>query len=138
MEAIIMNAQSTKSNLLRRSLQADSAVSALSGLILIVAAKPLAVLLGVRVPVILIGLGISLLIYAAGLFRNARRESISQTEAMLTVILNGAWVVGSAIVIFMGVLTLLGNWLVAIVADVVLIFAVLQFWGIRKLRQAKL
>jgi hypothetical protein len=133
-----MEAQSSKSNLLRRALQADSAVSALSGLILIVAAKPLSVFLGVRLPAILIGVGISLLLYAAGLFRNARRENINQTEAILTVILNGAWVAGSAIVIFMGVLTTIGNWLVAIVADVVLLFAVLQFVGIRKLQQGRL
>jgi len=82
-----------------------------------------------------IGIGIALLVYAAGLLLNARREQIKLQEAWLAVIMDAAWVVGSMILIFAGVLTTAGNWLVAIVADIVLLFAVLQFFGIRRLRQ---
>ncbi len=130
-----MNPQNTKSNLLRRALEANGAFSALSGIILIVASKRISVLIGVNAPSILIGIGISILVYAAVLFRNARRPAINQTEAILAVILDGTWVVGSAILTFAGVLSTTGNWVTAVVADIVLLFGVLQVFGIRKLRQ---
>ena len=132
-----MSAQITKSNLLRRALQANGVFSALSGIILIVAAKPLSTRLGLTLPSILIGVGVSLLVYAAGLFRSGRRETINQVEAYLAVILDAAWVVGSAVVIFAGVLTTTGNWVVAIVADVVLLFALLQIYGLRQMQQER-
>ncbi|MGH7455699.1 MAG: hypothetical protein ACRENG_30365, partial [bacterium] len=60
---------------------------------------------------------------------------IKLQEAWLAVVLDAAWVIGSAILIFAGTLSTTGNWLVAIVADIVLLFAVLQFFGIRRLQQ---
>lgn len=132
-----MNTQKTKPDLLRRALQANGAFSALSGVILIIAAKPLSILLGLTMPSILIGVGISLLIYAASLFRNARRATINQAEAWIAVILDTGWVAGSAVLIFAGVLTTTGNWIVAIVAGIVLFFGLLQFYGVRQMRHAK-
>jgi hypothetical protein len=130
-----MTTSSSKSKLLRASLYGNGIFSALSGLILIFAAKLLAALLGVNTPTILIGIGVSLLFYAIGLFLNARRQAINLKEAWLAVILDAAWVVGSIVLIFAGLLTTTGNWVVAIVADVVLLFAILQFVGIRKVRR---
>jgi hypothetical protein len=130
-----MMTSNSPSKLLRRTLQANAAFSALSGIIAITDAKPLSSLLGVNVSSLLIGMGIALLAYAAVLFLNARRENIKLQEAWLAVVLDAAWVVGSAILIFAGTLSTTGNWLVAIVADVVLLFAVLQFFGIRRLRK---
>jgi hypothetical protein len=133
-----MNTETTKASILRRALQANGLFSALSGLTFIFAAKPLATLIGVSMPEILIGIGIALLGYAAGLFRNARREPINHTEAWIAVSLDMAWVAGSVVVIFAGVLTTTGNWIVAIVADIVLLFGLLQLWGLRRLRQQRL
>jgi hypothetical protein len=133
-----MITSNSPSKLLRRTLQANAAFSALSGIIAIAGAKPLSLLLGVNVSSLLIGLGVALLAYAAILFSNARRENIKLQEAWLAVILDAAWVVGSMILIFAGTLSTTGNWLVAIVADVVLLFAVLQFLGIRRLQQQKI
>lgn len=130
-----MTISNSPSKLLRRTLQANSAFSALSGIISIAGAKPLSLLLGVNVSSLLIGMGIALLAYAAVLLLNARRENIKLQEAWLAVILDTAWVIGSMILIFAGTLSTTGNWLVAIVADVVLLFAVLQFFGIRRLQQ---
>lgn len=79
-------------------------------------------------------MGIALLVYAAGLFRNALRKTINQTEVWMAVTLDAAWVVGSAVLIFAGVLSTAGNWVVGIIADIVLLFGVLQFYGVRKLR----
>lgn len=130
-----MITSNSSSKLLRRTLQANGVFSALSGIILIFGAKTLSLLLGVNVSSLLIVIGISLLAYAAGLFLNARRESIKLQEAWLAVIMDTAWVVGSAILIIANTLTPTGNWLVAFVATIVLIFAVLQFFGIRRLQQ---
>jgi hypothetical protein len=131
----MMNTDRRPSHLLRRALQANGAFSALSGLILLAAAQPLAALLGLSHPMTLVGVGISLLLFSAGLWRNSRRETVNQMEALLAVALDVAWVAGSIAVIFAGVLSPTGNWMVAIVADIVLLFAVWQFLGLRKLRR---
>lgn len=128
-----MNAQ-LGGHLLRRATKANAAFSAISGAMLILAAKPLAAMLGLGRPVILVGVGISLLIYAAGLFRNARRETMNHTEALIAVMLDAAWVAGSMVLILSEVLSSAGNWVVAIVAAIVLLFGVLQFYGIRRMR----
>ncbi len=127
----------TRSMLLKRALQANGAFSALSGIALVVAAGPVAKLLGLGVPAILTALGAGLLVYAAALFFNAVRATPNLLEAWIAVILDLGWVAGSGVLILAGLLTPAGNWMVAMVADVVLLFAVLQFLGIRKLRQAK-
>ncbi len=120
--------------LLRRALQANGIFSALSGVVLILASNRIAALIGIEQSLWLTGL--LLLLFAAGLFRNARRAEINQTEAWLAVALDVIWVLGTGALIFAGVFSTTGNWIVALVGDVVLLFAVLQFWGLRKLRRA--
>ena len=88
----------------------------------------------VRASSILIGIGVALLVYAAGLFRNSAREKVNRTEAYLAVIMDTAWVAGSAVIIFLGILSTTGNWIVAGVADIVLVFGALQYYGLRKLK----
>jgi len=63
-----MKAESAASSFLRRALLANGTFSLISGIILIVAAKPLAEIFGLAMPRILIAVGTSLLIYAAALF----------------------------------------------------------------------
>jgi hypothetical protein len=130
-----MMTSNSPSKLLRRTLQANAAFSALSGIVSITGAQPLSQLLGVNVSSLLIGMGIALLGYAAILLVNARRENIKLQEAWLAVILDATWVIGSVILIFAGTLSTTGNWLVAAAADIVLLFAVLQFFGIRRLQR---
>ncbi|PHR94820.1 MAG: hypothetical protein COA78_31525 [Blastopirellula sp.] len=124
------------SRLLRASLFSNSVFSALSGLCFISASGPLSSLIGLKVPEILIGIGISLVVFAARMTLNARRPSVNLMEAWITVVFDLVWVVASAIVIFTGLLTTTGNWAVAIIAGAVLVFAVLQFQGLRKIRHA--
>ncbi len=130
-----MNTQPAKTILLRRVLQANGVFSALSGLVIIASARPLASLLGLQESLTLTIIAISLLIFATTLFWNARRENINPVDAWVAVGLDVAWVVGSVVLIFAGVLSVAGNWLVAVVADIVLLFAALQFYGLRKLRR---
>lgn len=128
-----VKADFAQSNLLRRALQANGVFSSMSGLILIAASDRIAALIGIEQSLTLTG--VLLLIFAASLFWNARREMINRTEAWIAVALDVAWVVGTTALIFAGVFNSTGNWVVAIVADVVLLFAVLQFFGLRKLRR---
>ena len=122
---------STTSNLLRRALQVNGVFSSLSGLVLIAASDRIDALLGIEAP--LRPTGVLLLIFAASLFQNARRQIINRTEAWVAVGLDVAWVIGTTALVFAGVFSSAGNRIVAIVAAVVLVFAVAQFAGLRKL-----
>jgi hypothetical protein len=51
------------------------------------------------------------------------------------VVLNAGWVIGSAVVILAGPLTLIGNLAVAALAAAVLLFAVLEVVGLTRLRE---
>ena len=130
-----MNAQNDEVDLLRRALLANCVFSGLSGIILLFGSNPLSGLFGLHMPTILIGAGILLLVYAGALLLNARRATVCQTEASLAVLVNVAWIVGSVGLLFVGSLSTVGNWTVTIAANIVLLFAVLQFYAIRRLRE---
>jgi hypothetical protein len=123
-----------RSRLLRRALLANACFSGLSGIVILLTEKPLALVLGAIKPSDLSALAISLIFFSAVLFRATRSANVSSIGAWIFVLLDMAWVIGSAAVILAGVLTVAGNWIVGLVADVVLLFAALQFIGIRKLR----
>lgn len=128
------------STLLRRALQGNAAFSSVCGLLFILAAKPIAAFLGTVPPVLVLITGVSLLGFAAGLARNSLRDRISLTEAKIAVAMDLMWVGGSAVAaLFANALGLTrpGTWAVVIVADVVLLFAVLQFLGVRRHRNAE-
>jgi hypothetical protein len=124
-----------RSALLRRTLQANSAFSLLSGLLLTFDAEPIAALIGLPVPWILIAIGVICLGYAALLFLAARRAPIDRNHALGFVIADAAWVLASAVILLDGLapFTTTGVWAVLIVADIVGIFAALQYIGWRRL-----
>jgi hypothetical protein len=119
---------------LRRSLQLDGVASGLTGLLLLVAAGPISTLIGVSAPVVARIVGAGLVAFAAALVWNARRATVARGEVVLTVALNVAWVVGSAVLIALGPLTLLGDLAVAAVAAAVFGFTVLEVVGLRRLQ----
>lgn len=128
------------SQLLRRTLQANGLFSGLSGLLLLLAASPVAQLLVPPAPLpdaalILRGIGLGLLLYAGFLFYTAGQEPLNRTFAWEAVILDVLWVAGSALLLFSGwaPFSTEGKWAVALVADVVAVFAILQVIGIRRL-----
>ena len=121
---------------LRRSLQLDGLASGLCGIALLVAASPVSRLIGLAYPTVAMVVGAGLVLFAAALFWNARRATISRVEAVGAVVLNGAWVLGSIVLIAGGPLTLLGNVVVAAVAAAVLAFAVLESIGLWQLSEA--
>jgi hypothetical protein len=124
-----------RSALLRRSLQADSLFAFFGGLLLLVDAGPIATFIGLPASWILTDLGVFCLGYAALLFLAARRTPIHPGHALAFVIADVAWIVASAAILLGGwvPLTTAGVWAVLVVADIVGIFAALQYIGWRRL-----
>jgi len=118
--------------LLRSTLVINAVSTALCGLTLLLAPAPLAQLLGVSPPALLAAVGAGLVLYAGGLFWTAGRRPIPGAAAWAAIVLDLGWVVGSVALVELGILTSIGTGLVALVAAAVLIFAVLQFVGVRQ------
>jgi hypothetical protein len=122
--------------LLRSTLVINGVSTALCGLALLLAPEALAELLGVSPPALLAAVGAGLVLYAGGLFWTARRRPVSGAAAWAAIVLDLGWVAGSLAVVELGILTSIGSGLVMLVAAVVLIFAVLQFLGVRQAPRA--
>ena len=125
-----------ETSFLRRSLQLDGVASALCGVLLLAAAGPMAPVMGLGGPGIARAVGALFVVFAVAVLWNAARPMVSRGGALAAVVLNAAWVLGSAVVIVDGPLTALGNAAVAAVAAAVLLFAVLEAVGLARLRQA--
>ena len=130
-----MNANTDRTRFLRRSLQLDGIASGLCGVLLVVAASPISAVIGLAEPSIARVVGALLVVYAAALLWNGERATVSRAEAVAAVVLNAGWVIGSAVVILAGPLTLIGNLAVAALAAAVLLFAVLEVVGLTRLRE---
>jgi len=121
---------------LRRSLQIDGVTSGLCGLLLVADAVSISALIGLTRVDLARAVGALLIVYAAALLWNGARATVSRGGAVAAVVLNAAWVAGSAALILAGPLTGLRNLAVAAVAVVVLLFAVLEAVGLARLRRA--
>lgn len=127
--------QNSKSTLLRRTLQADAIFSALSGLVMLAGGGPLAAFAGLETPLILLVVGAGCLLYAASIFYNIRQPIINPAFAWFTIIGNAAWVLTSLVILFAGLpLTTPGWWAIALAADIVAVFAALQYLGLRRIQ----
>ena len=128
---------SDNQNLLRKALQGNAMFSGISG-VLILAVNPILVeFLGLPRSVSLAPLGIGLLGYAGWLLWNARREKIRIVDAWMAVALDMVWVVGSYALLFAVRFSSSGRWVVALVAEAVLVFAVLQWLGLRRVGRSR-
>ncbi len=122
------------SRLLRNSLRANAAFSLASGATFVVASEPLARFFGLPEAAAVSGLGLNLLVFAALLLLLAAPRAIRLWLAATVVAADLAWVLGSVGVILTGPLSTPGNGAVAAIACVVLLFAALQYAGIRRLQ----
>lgn len=131
-------AQHQPDHLLRRSLQANAAFSAISGLLLVAAAQPIGRLIGFELPALYVALGLGLMGFALALFAIARRPVLRPMEARWASLLDLGWVVGSVGLLVLPdlAITLEGRWLIALVADTVALFALLQWLGLQRLTRA--
>jgi hypothetical protein len=127
---------SDDTSFLRRSLQLDGVASGLCGVLLLAGGGPVSTLMGLAGAGIARMVGALLVLYAAALLWSGARARVSRGGALTAVVLNAAWVAGSAALILAGPLTALGNLAVAAVAAAVLLFAILEAVGLTRLRQA--
>ena len=128
-----MNEQmSDKQKLLRSALRWNALFSVVSGALILSINRTLVEFLGLPSGSSLTPLGIGLLGYGAWLLWNARREEIKIVEAWIAVILDIVWVVGSYALLFAVRFSVGGKWAVAVVAEMVFLFAVMQWLGLRR------
>ena len=128
-----MSAPPDRTSFLRRSLQLDGIASGLCGVLPLAAASPIAPVIGLADPRVARVVGALFVVYAAALLRNAARATVSRAGALAAVVLNAGWVIGSALLVLVGPLTLIGNLAVAAVAAAVLLFAVLEVVGLNRM-----
>ena len=124
---------SASATLLTKVLRADGAFALFSGLILIVGANPLAELIELSQAIALVVVGVVLLGYAAMLFFVAGRN-LEQAGAKLAIVLNILWVIVSYAGLLFGwfPVNTAGKWAIALVAEAVLIFAIIEFIALRR------
>jgi hypothetical protein len=119
-----------------RVLLGNAIFTALSGLACLAWPRPLAVWLGIEEPLILSVLGVILLLSAAGLAWIALRAPHERRMVQAIFILDVVWVVVSVVALLAGwpPLTATGKWIIAGVAEIVAVFALLEYIGLRHLR----
>lgn len=133
-----MNPQSGEyGSLLRKALVGNALFSTLSGLTILLAQGWVLRILGLSKDVSLAILGFALLVFAATLVVNARRQQVKTSDAWMAVLMDVAWVLGSYGLIFVAPFSTEGKWVVGVVAELVSLFAVLQFVGIRRIQKSE-
>lgn len=128
---------SRSDSFLRNTLLVNASISALIGLLCAFDSKVVDSFLGLGMPRLILVLGIGLLLFAAELFWVATRPKINRMAAQIITALDVGWVVGSIVLLAAGVPALSdgGWWAVAILADVVAVFAICEFVGLRRMRE---
>ena len=124
-----------KSSLLRNALYGNSAFSFISGLAFLLFSKAIAGFLGISASWVILVLGIGLMLYGWQIFTAAKADPVNKGFARFAVVADLTWVVLSAVLIFANLvaLTTAGKWAIAMVADIVLVFAILQYVGLRRM-----
>ena len=123
---------------LRKALMGNALFSTLSGLTILWAQGSVLRILGLASNVNLLILGVGLILFAITLVVNARKQQVKKSDAWIAVLMDVAWVLGSYILIFIVPFSTEGKWVVGLVAELVLVFAVLQFVGIRRIQKSEL
>ena len=132
-----MNEQSDKQKLLRRALQGNALFSVISGVVVLATNRTLVEFLGLPSDASLTALGIGLLGYAGWLLWNARREKIKIPDAWIAVILDMVWVMRSYALLFEVKFSTGGKWAVVLVAELVFLFGVMQWVGLRRIGRSR-
>ena len=119
---------------LRRAIRGNGTFSLTSGLILALGAKPIALFMGVGSTAVFFALGIALIIFGVDLFWVASKDAIDRRLAWTAVILDIVWVIASYTLLLGGwlPLTTAGNWTIALLAETVAVFAIWQYFGLRR------
>jgi hypothetical protein len=128
--------QTDRASLLKNAILGNATFTFISGLVLAIASNPIAEIMGVEDYTVLFVTGLILIPYAFFLYRVATQEPISSQFAITAILLDIAWVIGSILLLVSELvpLTTVGKWGVAIIADIVALFAVVQYLGLRRVK----
>ena len=98
----------------------------LCGLEFVLFSRPVVEFLGLSSPGVILMLGLGLVAYALVIFMQSRKQSLSLPFARFAIAADLLWVIGSAALIFTNLVafTTAGKWAIAIIADIVLVFAI--------------
>jgi hypothetical protein len=124
-----------KSNLLQRALQADGVISGATGVLMLALAEPLSGLLGLP-PGLLRGAGAALLPFALFVWWLSAQPAVSRRAAWAVVVINALWTADSIWLLLSGHVAPTGLGTVYVIgqAAIVLLFAELQYVGLRRSR----
>lgn len=124
-----------KAKLLRTALLGNSIFCLLSGLDFVLFSRPVASFLGLSSPSVILVLGIVLVAYSLVAYSQSRTQPLNLSFARFAVLADLLWVIGSAALIFTNLVdfSTAGKWAIAIIADIVLVFAIAQFVGLRRI-----
>lgn len=133
-----MTTLSTRSKMLSKALRANAIFSSLGGLIFVLDASMLSDLTGIHPPLAFTLTGLGLIAFSVFLFR--LRNSHPNYNPMViwaVIIADLLWVVDSILLLVTGwlPLSLAGKWIVTILAEVVLAFAIWQYFGLRRMQK---
>lgn len=139
-QATIQNMQNA--NLLKTSLYADTIFTTISGLGLVIFNTAITSFLGWSIAWVVPTLGIVFLFFAAYLFMAAKASPPNTFMVKTIIAVAVLWVVESSILLFLPATNPLalstgGKWAVVILADIVFIFGLTQFLGLRRLKAVK-
>jgi uncharacterized membrane protein YesL len=126
-----------RSSFLTKILRADGAFAIFSGAMILLGSGAIAGLIELSAPLALVVLGMVLLGYGGVLLYFAAREPAKRLVAEAAIVLNLLWVAGSYGGLLLGLFPVntAGKWTIAIVAEAVALFAVLEIvalWRMRK------
>jgi hypothetical protein len=122
------------------ALRGNAAFSTLSAVVFLVAADAIAGFLKILPAQQVMVVGVQLALFAVWLWWLSRRPVVPRWQVWLIIALDVLWVGGSFQIVLASppTLTVGGKWAIGMVADVVALFAVLQFLGLRRLQRARL
>jgi hypothetical protein len=125
----------SKASFLTTVLRADGVFSLVSAAITILASRPVAEMIGLETPGALVVLGLVLLGYGAMLVFFADRSPANRRVAQIAVVLNMLWVIDSYAGLLVGFFPVntAGKWAIALIAEAVFVFGVLQIVALRRL-----
>jgi hypothetical protein len=125
-------------SLLRTTLKGNSAFSLLSSVAAIAAASPLADFLGLQWPFALTMVGVVLAAHAAVLWWGSSQSVIPRWLVWYAIEGDIGWIIATIVMLVVDPwsFTTGGKWLLAVIADLVAVFAILQYIGLRRMNLA--
>jgi len=125
------------SSLLRNALRGNGIFSILSGIITAIGAGWLVNYLGAGTTLFFAVIGVGLIFHALTLLYNTRGEEVNRMFAWYAIIGDALWVIGTAVILLTDAfnLTVGGKWLLLIIGDIVLIFGIVQYIGLRRMNR---